>query len=346
MSFFNFKNIFGGTKTALGIDIGSSSIKVVELKKEGGKAVLKAYGEIVLGPYAGGSIGMIPALSNDKISEALRDVLHEAEITTKQSGVAIPFKSSLVSLIEMPALSEKKLAEIIPIEARKYIPVPISEVTLDWWIIPKEKFDHGTQPKEGDEDKKIPRLTEKTDVLVVSIHNEILNSYNNIVKDNGLSTSFFEIEMFSVARSLITHSDAPVMLFDMGALGTKIYIAEHGIIRASHIINKGSFEISQNISKSLNVDFAEAEKIKRNIRSLKVEDQKIVSDIVNLTLDFIWSEMRSIIADFERKTGKHINQIILSGGGVALPNFLEIVEKELNVKAVMGNPFEKVSTQP
>ena len=150
--------------------------------------------------------------------------------------------------------------------------------------------------------------------------------------------------MFSVARSLITHSDAPVMLFDMGALGTKIYIAERGIIRASHIINKGSFEISQNISKSLNMEFAEAEKIKRNIRSLKVEDQKIVSDIVNLTLDFIWSEMRSIIADFERKTGKHINQIILSGGGVALPNFLEIVEKELNVKAVMGNPFEKVST--
>lgn len=344
MSLFNFKNIFGGSTTALGIDIGSSSIKVVELKKEGGKAVLKAYGEIVLGPYAGGSIGMIPALSNDKISEALRDVLREAAITTKQSGVAIPFKSSLVSLIEMPALSEKKLEEIIPIEARKYIPVPISEVTLDWWIIPKEKFDHGTQPKAGDEDKKLPRLTEKTDVLVVSIHNEILNSYNNIVRDNGLNTSFFEIEMFSVARSLITHNDAPMMIFDMGALGTKLYIAERGIIRASHIINKGSFEISQNISKSLNIEFAEAEKIKRNIRSLKAEDQKIVGDIVNLTLDFIWSEMRSIIADFERKTGKHISQIILSGGGVALPNFLEIVEKALNIKAVMGNPFEKVST--
>ena len=69
------------------------------------------------------------------------------------------------------------------------------------------------------------------------------------------------------------------MLFDMGALGTKIYIAERGIIRASHIINKGSFEISQNISKSLNMEFAEAEKIKRNIRSLKVEaDYGVVFD--------------------------------------------------------------------
>lgn len=337
--FLNLKKLFGGGKTALGIDIGSSSIKVVELKKEGGKAVLKAYGEIALGPYAGSGVGTIPALSNDKVAEALRDVLKEAGIVTKESGVAIPFKSSLVSLIEMPALPEKKLEEIIPIEARKYIPVPISEVTLDWWIVPKEKYDTVQASQKTDEAKK-----NKTDVLVISIHNEILSNYNNIVRENTLETSFFEIEMFSASRALIGRSDTPTMVFDMGALGTKLYISEHGVIRASHIINRGSQDITQGISKALGIDFAEAEKIKRNISSLKEGDQKTVMNIVSLTLDYIWSETRSIIENFERKYGKHLGTVILTGGGVSLPSFKELAEKELSMRVEMGDPFGKIAT--
>ncbi len=336
MSFFNFKKILGGRQTALGIDIGSSSIKVVELKKEGGKAVLKAYGEIALGPYAGGGIGTVPSLTNDKISEALRDVLHESNIKTTESGVAIPFKSSLVSLIEMPALSEKKLEEIIPIEARKYIPVPISEVTLDWWIIPKEKYDHAAEVKEA-------HAIDKTEVLVISIHNEILNSYNNIVRDNGLQTSFFEIEMFSVVRSIVARTNTPVLVFDFGALGTKLYIVVRGIIRASHIINKGSKDITEGLAKSLVINFAEAEKIKRNITSLKEADQKTVNGVVDLTLNHIWAETRTIISNFERTSGVRVGLAILSGGGIALPHFVERVEKELNLKAELGNPFSKIS---
>lgn len=340
----NFKKLFGTHgNTALGVDIGSSSIKVVELKKEGGKAVLKAYGEIALGPYAGSGIGSIPALTNAKIAEALRDVLKEAAITTKESGVSIPFKSSLVSLIEMPTLPEKKLEEVIPIEARKYIPVPISEVTLDWWIVPKEKYDHVEQAKTAPDAE---HKAEKTDVLVVSIHNEILSNYNNIIKENGLETSFFEIEMFSSARSLITRSETPTVIFDMGALGTKLYIVEKGIIRGSHIINRGSHDITQALSKGLGIDFTEAEKVKRNIGSLNEADQKTVVDIIDLSLDYIWSETKSILSNFERKYGKHVTEVVLTGGGVSLPNFDQTAEKKLGVQARLGNPFGKISTPP
>ncbi len=337
--FLNFKKLFGGGRTALGIDIGSSSIKVVELKKEGGKAVLKAYGEIALGPYAGGVIGSVPVLTDEKVIQALKDVLKEAAITTKQSGVAIPFKSSLVSLIEMPALSDKKLEEIIPIEARKYIPVPISEVTLDWWIVPKEKYDTVQSAVKPDEIKK-----DKTDVLVISIHNEILSNYNNIVRGNDLETSFFEIEMFSASRALVSRNDAPVLVFDFGALGTKLYISERGIIRASHIINRGSQDITQGIAKSLGIDFVEAEKIKRNIPSLKEGDQKTVNDIVAETLDYVWSETRAIIANFEKKYGKRIGSIIVTGGGASLFNFRDLAEKELNMSVEVGDPFGKILT--
>lgn len=317
-------------RNAVGIDIGASSIKVVELKKEGGRAVLKSYGEIALGPYDGKPAGATVSLSNAKISEALTDVLRESGITTKNAGVAIPFRSSLVSVMEMPALPEKKLEEMIPIEARKYIPVPIAEVTLDWWIIPKEKYAEAGK--------------DKTDVLVVSIHNEILSDYNTIVTSNALEASFFEIEMFSATRALAEKNENPVMILDMGALGAKIYVIDRGIIRVSHIISRGSRDITDFISKSLQIEFAEAEKIKRHIPLLKENDQKTVSDLVTTSLDYVWSEIRTMMGNYERKYGKPIHEMVIIGGGALLPAFAEVASKKLNVKARLGEPFGKVST--
>jgi type IV pilus assembly protein PilM len=318
-------------RNAVGIDIGASSIKVVELKREGGKALLKSYGEIALGPYDGKPAGSTVSLSNSKLAEALTDVLRGAGITTKNAGVAIPFRSSLVSVMEMPNLGEKKLEEMIPIEARKYIPVPIAEVTLDWWVIPKEKY--ADQMKDN-----------KTDVLVVSIHNEILNDYNTIVKANTLNVSFFEIEMFSTARALAQKTELPVMIVDIGALGVKIYIIDRGIIRSSHIINRGSRDITDTLAKTFDLEFAEAEKVKRNIPALKEQDQKKVSDIVSGSLDYVWSEVRTMMANYQTKYEKPIHEVIIVGAGGLLPSFAEVASKKLNVKACLGEPFGKIDT--
>src|SRR3989344_8279158 len=113
------------TTSALGIDIGSSSIKVVQLQKKGNKAVLETYGELSLGPYGGVSVGQSTNLTTDKLVQAVNDLLSEKEValTTQVCGLAIPFKASLLSIIKMPAISEKELGLMVPIEARKYIPV-------------------------------------------------------------------------------------------------------------------------------------------------------------------------------------------------------------------------------
>jgi len=331
MNLFGIKfGSFG--RNAVGIDIGGTSIKVVELKKEGGKAVLKSYGEIALGPYDGKPAGSTVSLTNDKLAEALTDVLREAGITTKNAGVAIPFRSSLVSIMEMPDLPEKKLEEMIPLEARKYIPVPIAEVTLDWWIIPKEKYADNVDGKN------------KTDVLVISIHNEILNDYNTIVQKNSLEASFFEIEMFSTPRALAEKSESPMLIVDMGGLGTKVYIVDKGIIRTSHIISRGSRDITDAIAKSLQLDFAEAEKIKRHINLLNENDQKMVSDIITNSLDYVWSEIRTMMMNYQTKYSKAIHSVSIVGGGALLPSFAEVASKKLNVEAHLGMPFSRVTT--
>lgn len=128
----------GGGESVIGVDIGSAYLKVVQLRRKTGRAVLETYGSLALGPYAGTDIGRATKLPVQKLSEALRDIMREAHITTKRAAVAIPLASSLVTIMEMLVLDEKQLAVTVPIEARRYVPVPISEVNLDWWIIPSE----------------------------------------------------------------------------------------------------------------------------------------------------------------------------------------------------------------
>ncbi len=338
-----FKNMFGSKeRSVLGIDIGTSSIKVVQLRKKKGRAVLETYGEIALGPYADLKIGQATNLSPLKIVEALQDLLKESNTSTQSVGLSIPFRSSLVSLIEMPALSEKQLAEMIPIEARKYIPVPISEVTLDWWVVPKP--DSAPMDDEKKDEKASDAFKKKTDVLVVSIHNEILSNFGDIVKNSHLNASFFEIEMFSSTRALINQEANPIMVFDMGASGTKIYIVEHGVIKISHIINKGSQDITSSISTGLNVSWEKAEHIKRNINSLKEEDQKAIEEIIALTVDYIFSEASSVLINYQKKYTKAVGKIILTGGGIAQKGLLEMAKKAFETEVEYGDPFSKVET--
>lgn len=334
--------------SVVGIDIGSSSIKVVQLRKKKGRAVLETYGELALGPYNGGVVGQVTNLPPEKIAEAIKDVLREANVTSLISGVSIPFRSSLVSLIQLPAgSSEKQLQEMIPIEARKYIPVPINEVTLDWWVVPSESDSQlGYVQSETDELTTTSPVEEikKVDVLVVSIHNEVLNNYNTIVKNAALDAGFFEIEMFSATRALLAGETTPVMIFDLGASSTKMYILERGVVKYSHIINRGSQDVTVSISKGMNLTFERAEHVKRTLGTGVTSDEKAVYDIISLTLDYIFSESNSVILNYQKRYNKAISKVILTGGGVAMKGVFELARANFQTEVVLGEPFLKVES--
>jgi len=324
-------------QSVIGIDIGSSSIKVVQLKREKGRAILETYGEIALGPYAGTQIGRSTRLPPDKIAEALTDVLTEAGITTNDSAVSIPMKSSMVSIINLPRLPDKQMAEMIPIEARKYIPVPISEVSLDWFVIPKIE-NEDEQIEEVDGKKMI-----MADVLVVAIHNDVLSDFSSVVSSAKLNTTFFEIEMFSTIRSAIDTEDASrsVMVFDMGASATKIYIVERGVIRESHNMNKGSQDITINIATALNVPVEHAEKLKRNFGHNTAEQDKKIENIIELTTSSLFGQTNAIIVNYGKRFNKIVSKIVLVGGGCLLHGFKEKISEKVGVEIVAAQPFER-----
>lgn len=319
--------------SVLGVDVGSSAIKVVQLKNKGGVAVLETYGELSLGPYGSVDIGQATNLSAERLGAALTDVLREASVSAKDAGVSIPFTSSLITLVQMPSVPRRQLTKMIPIEARKYVPVPIAEVSLDWFIVPKEEHSLVSPNKNN----------KKTEVLLVAIHNDVLQKFQQIVQAARLDVSFYEIEIFSSIRATLRQSIAPVVVLDMGAATTKLYVVELGIIRASHLINRGGQDLTQALSKTLGVSISRAEEVKRQ-HGLEKEGDTVNREAMLLVLDHILSEANRVLLNYQKRYGKNVGKVVLTGGGAVLKGLLPLAQKHLETEVELADPFAKAET--
>ncbi|HEY4500860.1 MAG TPA: type IV pilus assembly protein PilM [Candidatus Paceibacterota bacterium] len=332
MSFFS--NLFAKKEgSVLGVDIGSSSLKVVQLRKERGQAVLETYGELSLGPYGGGEIGQATNLSAEQITETLIDLLREAGVTTKSCGVSIPFARSLLILIELPYRSDSKEQKtVIELEARKYIPVPLSEVQLDWFIVPDMNLaqsDAGGAPLSG-----------KINVLLVAVHNDELSLLQKVAVGAGLSASFYEIEIFSTIRAVVDEPTKPVMVIDIGAASTKIYVVEHGVVALSHAISTGSQDITRAIAISGNISITQAEAMKKE-KGLSGDGALGSSDIV---FSRIFSEIRRVLMQYETTHKKSVTSIVFTGGGGVTKELGSYARNAFSIDVRIADPFMKTET--
>jgi type IV pilus assembly protein PilM len=240
----------------------------------------------------------------------------------------------------MPTADPKQLSQMIPIEARKYIPVPISEVLLDWSIIPKEGKSY--QTVEDQKPEQPSSKIEKTDVMIVAIHNDTVTKYQEIGAKTSLNTAFYEIEMFSTIRSLLDQNSKSVMIVDIGAGSTKLYVVERGVIKNSHLINRGSQDITSALSKALNITFAEAETLKRTTDVASPQADQNIVGIMSGTLDYIFVEVNQVLLSYEKRYNKTVNQIMLIGGGALLKGILPMAKRNFQIEVAVGEPFSKV----
>jgi type IV pilus assembly protein PilM len=319
--------------SVVGIDVGSSAIKVVQMRREKGKAVLETYGAIALGPYGGTDIGRATNLPPDKIVEALKDVLREANVNASDASLSIPYSASLVSVVRVPEVSTKQLAQMMPIEARKYIPVPIAEVMLDWFPVPEERQTVAEHNETG---------PKKMSVLLVAIHNDTIAKYKSIIEGASLNASFFEIEVFSSVRASLDHGIAPVAVLDFGAGSTKLYIVERGIMRESHIINRGGQDLTIAISQSLGITVAQAEEMKR-VKGLSDPTQTDLVKSIELSLQYITNEINRILISYQSRMQASVGKIVCVGGGSTLKGFKEHATKKLDTEVVLADPFGKTA---
>ncbi|MCX6786944.1 MAG: type IV pilus assembly protein PilM [Candidatus Kaiserbacteria bacterium] len=313
-------------KSILGIDIGSSSLKVVQLRKNNGKAILETYGELALGPYGGGDVGQATNLSAEQVTETLKDLLREAKVTTKSCGVSIPYSRSLLTLVDLPYRADpKEQKTVIELEARKYIPIPASEVQLDWFIVPE------TDPSQS------AAVRGKVEVLVVAVHNDELALLQSVMTGAGLAASFYEIEIFSTIRAVVDEPIKPVMVLDVGAASTKVYVVERGVVALSHAINTGSQDITRAIAVSGNVSIAQAETLKK--------EEGIGGNSAlgspELVFSRIFSEARRVLMQYEMEHKKSVTSIVLTGGGGVTKELGTYAKNIFSIDVHVADPFAK-----
>lgn len=337
-------------KSVVAVDLGISSVKLVQLRKEKGKAVLETYGELARGPYNDLSVGQATNISVEKTVELLKDLFKEANVTTSTAIFSIPLRSSLIVSAEVPELAQNNLAEVIPIEARKYVPVPISEVMLDWWVIPHSSADRAAEAEQA---ANIPTSLDggakasfdrgrKIEVLIASIHKDTIRQYQDIAGQMKLNVNSFEIETFSSIRSVIPNDLAATAILDMGAGTSKIAIVDYGIVRLSHTIDKGSQDITVAISKSLNIPFAKAEEIKRRLGLVGDIEKGDLVEMISPTVEYIFAEAAKTMLNYQKEHQRSIDKIVLIGGGALLKGVLETAKAIVGVPVVLGLPFDKV----
>lgn len=326
-------NFFGGnkkkSKSVLGVDIGSSSLKVVQLRREGQTAVLETYGELSLGPYAGNEVGQATNLPADKIAETLRDLMREANVTTMDSGVSIPFSRSLLSFVELPRRDNpEEQKTVIELEARKYIPVPVSEVQLDWFIVP-EPINEGQPP------------SSKVRVLIVAVHNDQLALLQQVVTGSNLAATFYEIEIFSTIRSVVDEPVNPVLVLDIGASATKVYVVEHGVVALAHNIPQGGQDVTRAIATAHGYAVAKAEELKKEHG---FADGKGVYDRSSIELVFsrIFQEAKRVLTQFETTHQKAVTSIVLTGGGGVTRELAAYAKEFYGMQVTLADPFSKV----
>jgi type IV pilus assembly protein PilM len=330
-------------KKCLGIDIGTDSIKIVEIAKFRKKNYLQNYAQYTLIDDNDFKIyepeNSLPNV--EKVSEILEAALWKANIKEKKVFFSIPDFSTLFLLFDLPPMIEKDIPSSVDFEAKHQIPLPLSEVVYDWTVISKEKIG--------------PAL--KTKVLLVVAPKKVLEAFQKIATICNLEIIGMEAEIFALTKLFSQNindkknkvgENKIFCILDIGSKSTVLsLIGENNSILSSYSLDFGSLIFSNQISEGLQVSLKEAKEILKN-KGFLFEKKDIVEIFKILTFKFS-KEVTKIITEFNNKNEKKCEKIIFSGGSILIPGFIENLKE--NLKNNLGtidieviDPFKKIIT--
>lgn len=311
--FFEKKN------TALGVDIGTSCIKLAEISLADLKnPSLLTYG-IVNSPYQLAGKNDTDAIR--QIAAILKNLADKAGVSTKKCVISLPNSSVFTSIIELPPMSAQELSTAVEFEAKKYVPLALSDVDLSWSII-------GEQAAAGGKQK----------ILLTAVPKQVTKDYMEIFALAGLEPVVGEIEALALIRSLIGNKITNCVIIDIGAKSTGLNIIENGLLRLSRNLNIGGDTITRKISQTLNITGLRAEQFKKDFG---VTNGTFLPETIKPVLDLIKNEVKQLLTIFQSHNTP-LDQILLVGGGANLPGIVEFFST-LGVKVVLGDPLQAVA---
>ena len=354
-------SLFSTPQSYLGIDFDANSVKIVELHNENGRSRLVTYGYV--------DIEVDKPVKSDlkenylAVAKLIKAVCRKAKTTTIKTVSALPAFSVFSSILTLPAMAKKDLAQAVSWEAKKVIPFPLEEMILDYKILnesgsaPAEETKSSSTPlpngeldnHNGQSQKKgffkIATRAPKqyTRVLLTAAPKDLVKRYLDIFKAADLNILSLDTESFALIRPLVGNDKSAIMIVDLGSIVTNISVIVNGVPILNRSIDVGGLTITKAIADSLNVSLARAEQFKYDI-GMNPErlGQGSVPKTIETALSPIVDELRYSLNIYKNQGQKSIEKIILTGGSSLLLNLPQYLQTALGLRVFLGDPWARV----
>jgi type IV pilus assembly protein PilM len=307
-----------------GLDIGSSSIKVTQSSLMGAKAFTVVANGLIMNPA--GSVDFTNPEVVAKVGPAVKKLLAETKINEKRVVVSVAESRVYSRILVMPQMSEAELASAIKWEAEQFVPIPVTEVELDFSIL--------EQQVAGTTDKKML-------VYLVAAPKKYLQSMVDFLTGIGLEPIAVESEMVAVSRAL-TFGATPStsLVLHMGAMSSVLAIVDGTSLSFSYVTESGGVSLTRALAQSLSLPLPQAEEYKRTYGLDPAQLEGKVRSGLQIILDTVVNEIRKAMEYHLSSRKNRVTRIVLSGGGAYLPQFSGYLSEVFGgIEVVVGDPF-------
>ncbi|MFL5424735.1 MAG: type IV pilus assembly protein PilM [Myxococcales bacterium] len=320
------------SKLAVGLDIGSSSVKLVQLREKKGGYALQCFATSKLPPE---TIVDGALMNSAAVVQAIQDLLAEGKVKTKEVAIGVRGHSVIIKKIALPRMSQEELDDSIQWEAEQYIPFDVKDVNIDVQILTPPEQDTGAG---------------QMDVLLVAAKKDMINDYTSVVAEAGLIPVVVDVDAFAVQNAFEVNYDVPrsetVVLVNAGASVVNINVLANGLTTFTRDVTMGGNQFTEEIQKQLNVSYDEAEKLKVGGDQSQDSDSVVpqeVERVIQGVADQMAGEIQRSL-DFYTATAadSHISRLYLSGGTAKIPALFKVIEQRVGVPVEILNPFKGV----
>lgn len=317
------------SKGLVGLDIGSSAVKLVELRQKKGEYYLDRLGVEPLSPEAivDGSI-----MDSSLVVDAIHKLNDETKVKTPQYATSLSGHSVIIKKIQVPAMGEEELGESIQWEAEQYIPFDINDVRLDYVVL-----DTGGG-------------RETMEVLLVAVKRDKVNDYTSVISQTGKTPALVDVDAFAIQNAYEANYDIDplktVALVNMGAAVTNINVIARGATVFWRDISFGGNQYTEALQRDLNLSFEQAEAVKRGETGARFS----AAD-VRQVLDDVSAEMAGEIRktfDFYTTTSSEgqVDELVLAGGCALTPGLEQVLRDRFQVPVERMDPLRRVHYRP
>ncbi len=316
-----------GSKTQIGVAIGTSSVKIAELKKSGKKYTLEHFG---VAQIPADSIVNHEIVNPTAVVDALKGLVSELKIKGKSVVASLSGTTVITKKILLDQTPARELDDAILWEAEQYIPFDINEVVFDYQVLNKNG-------PEG-----------KMEIMLVACKRAIVEAYQSTLKEAGLNAATVDIDTFALENTFELNypQDVPAAIVQIGSNNMKLVVCAGGVPIYTRDSSVGGRNLTSEIQKHMNLSFQEAENIKIS-GSMTGQIPPEVAELMDIAVENITQEIKRSLDFFAASSnGLSVGYILLTGGSSRLNNLQKLVEVGCNLPAQYLNPFAQVTYNP